>query len=76
MSKNKNANYDFEDQGGPKHRMGQGDFANLPSKPMYGSFGKPTYRGGNINSFTAEISDLSEIEENGSYCRREKNDYE
>lgn len=65
--KNKNANYDFESQVQPKRRMGANSFANLPDRPMYGSFGSPSYRGGLINSFTASVSELSGIDENGCH---------
>lgn len=66
MKKNKNLNYDFNDQVEPLRRMGEGKHSNMPSDPIFGSFGKPTYRAGNINSFTSSISDLSGISENGS----------
>lgn len=60
-----NPNYDFFSQNEPKKRMGSGSFANLPDRPIYGTFGPPSYRGGIINSFTASVSDTSGISENG-----------
>lgn len=65
-----NLNYDFPKdlRDGDKDidRWGKNSPSNLPETPIYGSFGKPTYRGGNVNSFTASISKLSRISENGS----------
>lgn len=65
--KNKNANYDFDSQVQPAKRMGEGCFANLPDRPLYGNFGEPSYRDGIINSFTSGISSLSGIDENGCH---------
>ena len=59
----KNANYDGN-QDEPTNRMGTGSFANLPSEPMYAEFVEPTYRDGIVPSFTAQVSDLSGIDEN------------
>lgn len=64
--KNKNLNYNFNIQKQPANRMGNGCFSNMPDNPIFAKFDGPTYRGGNINSFTASISNLSEISENGS----------
>lgn len=66
MKKDKNLNYDFQDQVEPKKRMGANDFANLPSRPIFEDFDGPSYRGGNINSFSSSVSKLSGISENGS----------
>lgn len=60
----KDLNYDFSVQNQPAKRMGSGDFANLPDDPIYSDFGGPSYRGGNINSFTASITNVSGIAEN------------
>jgi len=64
MYKDKSANYDFCVQNQPKKRMGMGSFANLPDKPIMLPYGAPTYRGGNVNSFSASIRELSGIDEN------------
>lgn len=63
--KGKNANYDFASQKQPVKNMGSGSFANLPDKPIMASYGPPVYRDGLVNSFTASLSDLSGIKENG-----------
>ncbi len=65
MAKGKNANYDFAKQKDPKAPMGHGSFANMPSSPMMKEFTRePQYRDGIINSFTANIRDVSDICEN------------
>lgn len=61
----RSSNYDFNKQKDPKRRMGENDFANLPSKPMYMSFDdKNEYRDGIINSFTHRVREISDISEN------------
>lgn len=61
----RNANYNFQDQVEPKRRMGQGSFANLPEEAKILKFDNtPQYRDGLINSFTANIEEISEIYEN------------
>lgn len=63
--KQKNLNYNFEDQVEPKKRMGKGDFANLPSEPIYKIFpNAPNMRGGIPNTFLCEVEEVSEIYEN------------
>lgn len=61
----KSLNYNFSVQKEPKKRMGQNSFANLPNEPIMKKFdNKPNYRGGNVNSFTQNISEMSDIYEN------------
>ncbi|NJL54186.1 hypothetical protein HC928_02720 [bacterium] len=60
-----NANYDFSKQKEPAHRMGSGSFANLPEKSFIKSLPKaPCYRGGNVDSFTNDLSKVTGIDEN------------
>lgn len=65
-SEEKNINYNFKKQKMPSKPMGQDDFANLPNRPIYMTFtGKNDYRGGIVNNFTTNVSEVSGIEENG-----------
>lgn len=65
MAKNKNANYDFAKQYEPRKPMGSGSYANMPEKPIMREFSRePEYRDGIVNSFTANIRDVSDICEN------------
>lgn len=59
----KNANYDAN-QDEPGSRMGSSSFANLPTEAMVLKYDMPSYRDGVINSFSAGVSDLSNIDEN------------
>ena len=64
-SRSRNANYDFDKQKDPKKPMGQGDYANMPSRPMMVPYGQPEdYRDGLVNSFNANIRITSDICEN------------
>jgi hypothetical protein len=62
----KDANYDFKKQKEPTTNMGASSFANMPSEPMYMTFGQDgaTYRDGLINSFSCKVSEISKIDEN------------
>lgn len=67
MAKNKgrNANYNFQDQVEPKVRMGQGEYANLPQEAKMLKFDNtPQYRDGIVNSWSANIEEVSGIYEN------------
>lgn len=65
MPKQKNANYDSSIQNQPKTRMGQGNFANLPSEAMVKPLGRAdTLRDGLVNSTSFRVSDVSGICEN------------
>lgn len=67
--KNKNnrfPNYDFSEKKEPKKRMGNGQFSNMPNKPIHLKFADShDYRSGVINSFTTNLQEISGIEENG-----------
>jgi len=61
----KNANYNFADQKEPRKRMGEGDFANMPSSVKYLRFKENAgYRDGILNNFTCDVEDVSGIYEN------------
>lgn len=63
--KNKDANYDFERQKDPSVVMGQGDYANMPDRPIYKTFAKlPSYRDGLIESYVDKVEEVSGIHEN------------
>lgn len=63
----KNANYDYNRQVEPDHRMGTGSYANLPGEPIMRPFStQGEYRDGLINRIPAGIDEISGIEEN---CR-------
>jgi len=65
MKKNpKNANYSFKDKE-PSKRMGQGEYANMPDKPIQMKFSdKCDMRDGIRNSFVCSVEEISGIEEN------------
>lgn len=68
--KGPNANYNFSVQQEPITRMGDKDFANMPDRPMYLRFDdRSSYRDGIINSFTAGITEVSDIHENEATAR-------
>lgn len=61
----KNKNYNFKAKKNPEKRMGEGDYAGLPSRPIYMTFkNDPQYRGGIINSFVTDVEEVSDIYEN------------
>jgi hypothetical protein len=60
----KNANYDYNKQVAPEHRMGTGSYANLPEQAIMRPFAGPKYRSGVPNSFSCTVSDVSGIDEN------------
>lgn len=58
-------NYNFKRQKDPQKPMGFGDFANLPKDAKFMNFSNvPQYRQGVVNSFTANLEEVSEIYEN------------
>ncbi len=60
-----NANYDYGVQNQPSERMGRGEFANMPSKPMISPYGRAqTYRDGLVESLTDSVKRKSKISEN------------
>ena len=68
--KGPNANYNFSVQQEPITRMGDKDFANMPDRPMYLRFdNRDSYRDGIINSYTAGITEVSDIHENEATAR-------
>lgn len=61
----KNANYSYNRQVEPEHRMGTGSYANLPAEPIMKPFSTSgEYRDGLINRIPAGLYDISGIEEN------------
>lgn len=61
----KDANYDFKKQKEPSHRMGDGNFANMPDRPIMRPFPPcERFRGGMRDGTVCEVSDISGIEEN------------
>jgi len=63
--KGKNINYNFSLPKCPKKTMGEGSFANMPPEAKFLKFkDNPSYRGGNINSFTCDVEEVSGIYEN------------
>lgn len=59
------ANYQFYPPPEPAHPMGQGEFANMPTKPMISTFSRQhEHRDGIINSFTTNVEFISDIAEN------------
>lgn len=64
----KTANYNFEVQEEPSSRMGDSEFANLPSKPIVKNFSRThDYRSGVVNDFSCGLEEESEIHENKAY---------
>jgi len=62
----KDINYNCESTDKPPKRMGEGQFANMPKERIVKKFpDRPCLRGGLINGFVCDISDISDIEENG-----------
>jgi hypothetical protein len=61
-------NYDFKTQNEPVVRMGNEDFANMPSEPMIKNFSRShNKRSGVINDFSCGLEDESGIHENKWY---------
>ena len=61
-------NYEFDKQSEPSMRMGQEDFANMPSAPMMKNFSRShNYRSGVVNDFSCGLEDESGIHENKCY---------
>lgn len=59
-----NANYDYK-QHAPKTPMGSGDFANMPSAPIFASFsGQTDLRSGIPNNQVMSVDLLSHVDEN------------
>lgn len=59
----KNANYDAN-QDEPSDRMGSDSFANMPNEVIMKPYAGPLHRDGIINSFSADVSKMSDIDEN------------
>lgn len=61
----KTPNYDFEKQLNPSKRMGNEDFANMPSRVMVKPFSRShNIRSGVVNDFACGLEEESEIDEN------------
>ncbi len=62
---NQEANYEFYKSHEPTVPMGSGSYANLPNSPIITTFSRDhQHRDGIINSFAADVAEISGIEEN------------
>lgn len=62
---NQEANYEYYKSHEPAVPMGNSSFANMPAQPIITTFSRDhEHRDGIINSFSADLDQISGIEEN------------